>query len=342
MTTIPEASDLSKQVTDKLMEALDQVILERRKHFLSNKIPERKSVPQLIESYSMMNATISAGASLVPGPLGMLAVLPEIIAVCRNQIALIYDIGMAYGKSNVLTKELIAGIFYTALGGSLGSVIIIQGNKVLVRRASLRVLQKIVALLGGKITQRALKSFVSKWLPVAGVTAMGAWSYYQTKQIGKKAAEIFEKDIVLSDGIIDVLPTDETVSNNGAASSAINIEILRMQALINLMKVDGVVRAQEREYIQTIISKATLTEEEKNYLSQAIDTGEKFSVDYAALADSPDDALVLLMQMASLARRDGIIHDAEKMYIMQAGRLMRIPDSEIEDILRITDRVRRL
>lgn len=84
-------SDLSKQMTDKLIEALDQVVSERRKYFSEHpeNIPERTSVPHLIDSYSRNNALISGGASLIPGPWGILAILPEIIAVCRNQIALI-------------------------------------------------------------------------------------------------------------------------------------------------------------------------------------------------------------------------------------------------------------
>lgn len=79
---------------------------------------------------------------------------------------------MAYGKRDVLTKELIVGIFLTALGESAISVIVIKGSKVLVRRASLRVFQKIVALLGGRITQRALKASISKWAPGIGAGAM--------------------------------------------------------------------------------------------------------------------------------------------------------------------------
>lgn len=182
-------SDFSKQMTDKLIDALDQVVSERRKYFSEHpeNIPERTSVPHLIDSCSRNNALISGGASLIPGPWGMLAILPEIIAVCRNQIALIYDIGMAYGKRDVLTKELIVGIFLTALGESAISVIVIKGSKVLVRRASLRVFQKIVALLGGRITQRALKASISKWAPGIGAGAMALWSHHQTKQIGEKS-----------------------------------------------------------------------------------------------------------------------------------------------------------
>lgn len=51
------------------------------------------------------------------------------------------------------------------------------------------VLQKIIAMLGGTVTLRLLKSMVAKWFPGVGVAAMAAWSKYATNMIGKKAQQ---------------------------------------------------------------------------------------------------------------------------------------------------------
>ncbi|MGB9739315.1 hypothetical protein [Chloroflexus sp.] len=59
---------------------------------------------------------ISGGLGLIPGSFGLLAVVPEIGLIIRNQVAMLYDIGMAYGKDNVITVELLLGIFGSALG----------------------------------------------------------------------------------------------------------------------------------------------------------------------------------------------------------------------------------
>lgn len=240
---------------------------------------------------------------------------------------------MAYGKRDVLTKELIVGIFLTALGESAISVIVIKGSKVLVRRASLRVFQKIVALLGGRITQQALKASISKWAPGIGAGAMALWSHHQTKQIGNKAVEIFEKDIVLSNDPIDGNPPSKQEPPSNGVVSARRLEVLRLQAMINLMKADGIVRAEEREFMRIIISNTTLTEEEKSLLINHMETGEKFTIDYAAIADSPEDTVGLLIDLITLAKRDGSVHVAEKMYIKQVGRLMGFSDHDIEEML---------
>jgi hypothetical protein len=133
------ANTLQSKLAEKMMGVFELVVSDRSGHFAKHpdQIPDKKSVPSIINSYFVTNAAISGGASLVPGPWGMVAVIPEIAVVIRNQLAMIYDVGMAYGKSKVLNKELLAGVLLTAMGSSTGSVLVMQGNKVLVKRVAL-------------------------------------------------------------------------------------------------------------------------------------------------------------------------------------------------------------
>lgn len=333
------------KLAEKMMGLFDLVVSDRSGHFAKNpdKVPDKKSVPSIINSYSVTNAAISGGASLVPGPWGMVAIIPEIAAVIRNQLAMIYDIGMAYDKKKVLTKELLAGVLISALGASAGSLLVMHGSKVLVKRVALRVFQTIIKMLSGKILQQALKSSISKWLPIVGPAAMAIWSNYSTRQVGKKAIEIFEKEIALSEEVVEEMPTEPEPTPEPPTSavslvsvSSISPAMPKVQTLVNLMKVDGVVKAEEREYIQTIISNATLTESERAELSQAIDVGGKFAVDYSAFASSLDDAIGLLVDLITLAKRDGTFHITEKMFIKQIGKLLGFSDTDIEETMATT------
>ena len=175
----------------------DFIIESRSDYYKKNpqNIPQLDSVSILISSCAQSNAMISGGASLIPGPWGMAAVIPELTLVIRNQIQMVYDIGVANGKQAQLTKELLIGIFITAMGGSAGNLLTIHGGKILVRRASLQVIQKIIAMLGGRVTQQVIKSTVSKWLPFVGAAAMATWTGYMTKNIGEKANELFKLEI---------------------------------------------------------------------------------------------------------------------------------------------------
>ena len=193
----PEESDDSGALHSALNSAFDYVIENRSDYYRRNpsNLPQLDSVSGLISSYTRNNAAISGGASLIPGPWGMAAVIPELTLVIRNQIQMVYDIGVANGKQAQLTKELLIGIFLTAMGSSAGSLLTIHGGKILVRRASLQVIQKIIAMLGGRVTQQVIKSTVSKWLPFVGAAAMATWTGYMTKNIGEKANELFKLEI---------------------------------------------------------------------------------------------------------------------------------------------------
>lgn len=192
-----EESDDSGTLHSALNSAFDYVIENRSDYYRKNpsNLPQLDSVSGLISSYTRNNAAISGGASLIPGPWGMAAVIPELTLVIRNQIQMVYDIGVANGKQAQLTKELLIGIFLTAMGSSAGSLLTIHGGKILVRRASLQVIQKIIAMLGGRVTQQVIKSTVSKWLPFVGAAAMATWTGYMTKNIGEKANELFKLEI---------------------------------------------------------------------------------------------------------------------------------------------------
>ena len=192
-----EESGDSGALHSALNSAFDYVIENRSDYYRKNpsNLPQLDSVSGLISSYTRNNAAISGGASLIPGPWGMAAVIPELTLVIRDQIQMVYDIGVANGKQAQLTKELLMGIFLTAMGSSAGSLLTIHGGKILVRRASLQVIQKIIAMLGGRVTQQVIKSTVSKWLPFVGAAAMATWTGYMTKNIGEKANELFKLEI---------------------------------------------------------------------------------------------------------------------------------------------------
>lgn len=335
---------LQSKLSESMMGVFEFVVSDRSGHFAKHpdQIPDKKSVPSIINSYSITNAAISGGASLVPGPWGMVAIIPEIAAVIRNQLALIYDVGMAYGKSKVLTKELLAGVLITATGSSAGSLLVMQGSKVLIKRVSLRVFQKIIQMLAGRITQQALKSAISKWLPVVGAAALAVWSNYLTRQVGKKAIEIFEKEIVLSEEVIEEMPLEtetasvRTSTISRAPTPSISPDMPKVQTLINLMKVDGTIKAEEREYVQTMIGNADLAENERADLTQAIDKSGKFVIDYSVFASSPDDAIGLLVDMVTLAKRDGTFHITEKMFVKQVGKLLGFSDDDIDETMATT------
>jgi uncharacterized tellurite resistance protein B-like protein len=76
-------------------------------------------------------------------PLGMAAVIPEFVLIVRNQLKMIYDIGILPGQSeSLLTKEVLIGVMISASGTASAGILTIHGGKVLVKRTSLINLMK--------------------------------------------------------------------------------------------------------------------------------------------------------------------------------------------------------
>ncbi len=80
-------SKMQQKVTESLNDLFEKTLNDRKKHFIKNpdEIPQRDGVGALINKWANVNALVAGAAGLIPGPWGMLAAVPEIITVIRNQ-----------------------------------------------------------------------------------------------------------------------------------------------------------------------------------------------------------------------------------------------------------------
>ena len=205
-------NEFASKVANALEGIFESVALTRKQHFVQNptKRPSRQDIDSIIKGYANQNAIIAGAANLIPGPWAMLAAVPELIAVIRNQIQMIYVLGVAHGKEANLSSELLLGIFSTVIGEKTIGLVTVKGSQLLLKKASIQVLQKIIFWLGGSISQKLLKRFVAKWLPIVGVAAMVLWSRQSTIEMGEKASKMLAMTIVISDEEVNIneIPID--------------------------------------------------------------------------------------------------------------------------------------
>ncbi len=152
---------------------------------------------QAVASSSATKAASAAGAlALPPGPLGWLTILPELIAVWKIQAQMVADIAAIYGKKSTLTREqMLYCLFRHMAAQAVRDLVVRVGERVLVRRVSLRALQTIAQKIGIRITQRAIGKGLSRWLPVIGALGVAAYAYWDTGQVAATAIELFEREI---------------------------------------------------------------------------------------------------------------------------------------------------
>ncbi len=330
------ADAFQEKLSVSLLGLFESVISNRRGYYTKHpeRIPTKESVGAIIDSYSSKNAVISGGLNLIPGPWGLVGIVPELTLVFRNQLTLIYDIGIAYGKPEVLTKELLAGVLLDALGVGVGSLFVMQGSKLIVKRASLRVFQRLISMLAGKVTQQALKSALSKWVPVLGAAAMAAWVLYMTKKVGRRSVQILSQDITVDDKEDDDTSfQSQELSTDIGTSISDSVVAQRLRILVSLAAIDGAVHDKERGFIKEIISNCEITPEEESVILASLANCLPMEVDYDLVAENPCDSVAILVDMVALSKRDEVIHPAEKIYIRKVGETLNIAEEDISELI---------
>jgi uncharacterized tellurite resistance protein B-like protein len=322
--------NIEKKISEGIENAVGMVINEREKHYANNSAPTKDMIQKMVSNYSNANAAISGGTGLIPGPLGMAATVPEIILIIRNQLTMVYDIAKANGH-NEITKELMLEVLIRAMGNVSGNLLIVHGQRIVVKRVGAQALQKIIVILGGKITQQVAKSMAAKWIPIAGAAAMAAWSKYSTNKIGTKAVEIFSKEVVLEDNEVQDLDlqiiSTETVEESNIDNSV--IDKLKIRTFINLIKVDGKIDDREIELLENLMDKFELDSNDKIELISEINSKNKINIDYSILKGNSQEILYLLIDLVAIAKADGEVHITEKLFIKEVAKSL---DFDLNDL----------
>lgn len=327
------SADLHGGLTGRLLGVFDRGVDDRRKYYEAHpeEAPTAAQIDAIINGCANTNAMIAGGFSLIPGPWGLLALIPEMVMVVQNQVRMIYDIGVASGKGDVLTRELVLSIALSASGTSAMSVLTMKGSTVLVRRTSLRMFQKLVKVFAGKVTQQMVKSAVAKWLPIIGALAIGAWTRYTTLEIGRKAKELLAGSIELEPSV-ELDDTEATVVDDPQPVSD-DMVVAKLLVLDDLMRSDGHAAADELQYISELMARSVITSSGRSVLVRRLEEPFPRGVDLSAFRANRDEAIGLLMDMVAMARRDGEVKDAERAFVLRVGGEIGLSDLQVSAAL---------
>ena len=152
----------------------------------------------LARNAARLSASISGGAAMAPGPLGMLTLLPDIVGVWRVQAQMVSDIAAAYGKTSTLTKQhMVYCLFKHSAAQLLRDVIVREGARYLVLPVTLQMMRSLVSKIGIKIGERTFGKAVARYAPVVGAVGVGAYAYYDTKKVAETAIELFSSEVLV-------------------------------------------------------------------------------------------------------------------------------------------------
>lgn len=148
-------------------------------------------------------AALAAGTlALPPGPLGWATIAPEMLAVWHIQRQLVADIAALYGRSAELgPAQMMWCLFRHTAAQALRDLSVRVGERVIVRPAAQALLQRAAAAVGLHLGQQAASRMLSRWVPVVGAAGVGAYAWWDTRQVGRAALQLFEREQVIDNPV---------------------------------------------------------------------------------------------------------------------------------------------
>jgi hypothetical protein len=136
-------------------------------------------------------AMLSGSLALPPGPLGMLTVLPDLYLIWKIQRQMVADIFALHGRTAELTAtHMLYCLFRHMASQVVRDVAVRAGERAIVRQLSSSALSNVLGSLGRTVTQRIVGTSASRWIPLAGAAAVGAYAYWDTLQVAKTARRV--------------------------------------------------------------------------------------------------------------------------------------------------------
>lgn len=138
-------------------------------------------------------AALSGALALPPGVLGLLTVVPDLVAIWRIQAQMVADVAGLYGSEMQLTRShMLYCLFRHASSQVARDVVVRAGQRLVVRQLSGGALKSVLAGIGISVTQRVAGTAASRWVPVLGAAAVAGYAYFDTLQVAKTAVRLLE------------------------------------------------------------------------------------------------------------------------------------------------------
>ena len=202
LPTVIGQDDASNRVTRAILDFISRIP--------DSKIPDSvdpETEARRLTGRAAKRAALTAGTlALPPGPLGWLTILPELISIWRIQAQLVSDIAAAYGRHAELGREqMLWCLFRHTSAQAFRDLVVRLGDRLIFRRVSYSVIERVAKQIGVKVTQRALGEGLSRWMPVIGAIGVGGYAYYDTRQVAATTIAMLKSEIATeNDGDVPV------------------------------------------------------------------------------------------------------------------------------------------
>lgn len=311
----------------------------------------------------LTTATVTSTAAGIPGGLAMAATMPADIAqyywhvlVVAQKLGYLYgwpdlldDKGqITEGTRNVLT--LFVGVMFGAqaaskLVGEIAKRVSLQAAKRLPQQALTKtiyypVIKQVAKWIGVKMTKDTFGRSVGKAIPILGGVLSGAITAFSFKPMAEKLQKHLREEMPMMRSLNENVFFDENNIEDVAfeeqdlQETPENLEKIKIQACINIAKIDFDFSQEEKDFITEMIDNSDeLRNREKKELLEQLNDEKLVDIDFNRLRGNILYATALLESLIAVVKVDNIVRPAEKIYLFKIAHDLGFDKDTIKEML---------
>lgn len=311
----------------------------------------------------LTTATVTSTAAGIPGGPAMAATMPADIAqyywhvlVVAQKLGYLYgwpdlldDKGqITEGTRNVLT--LFVGVMFGAqaaskLVGEIAKRVSLQAAKRLPQQALTKtmyypVVKQVAKWIGVKMTKDTFGKSVGKAIPILGGVLSGAITAFSFKPMAEKLQKHLREEMPMMRSLNENVFFDENNIEDVAfeeqdlQETPENLEKIKIQACINIAKIDFDFSQEEKDFITEMIDNSDeLRNREKKELLEQLNDEKLVDIDFNRLRGNILYATALLESLIAVVKVDNIVRPAEKIYLFKIAHDLGFDKETIKEML---------
>ena len=311
----------------------------------------------------LAKATVASTAAGIPGGLAMAATMPADIAqyywhvlVVAQKLGYLYgwpdlldDKGqITEGTRNVLT--LFVGVMFGAqaaskLVGEIAKRVSLQAAKRLPQQALTKtiyypVIKQVAKWIGVKMTKDTFGRSVGKAIPILGGVLSGAITAFSFKPMAEKLQKHLREEMPMMRSLNENVFFDENNIEDVAfeeqdlQETPENLEKIKIQACINIAKIDFDFSQEEKDFITEMIDNSDeLRNREKKELLEQLNDEKLVDIDFNRLRGNVLYATSLLESLIAVVKVDNIVRPTEKIYLFKIAHDLGFDKDTIKEML---------
>ena len=100
------------------------------------------------------------------------------------------------------------------------------------------------------------------------------------------------------------------------------------------MNIDGKATPEEEQYIEDIINNSGFNDEGKKYFHDLMKSKNlPINVDFQYIMNDNYETDAIIINLVTLAKRDGVISDVEKEFIIKIAEKLNVTKKEVDELL---------